>query len=1495
MAVLLIIPLIAAALLLIPLVQTSVVGWLSNYASTYIGSEISIGSVYIKPFNELELGEVLVRDVRNDTMIYSQHIALSFQGIEPHTSVIRFNVIDVRNAYFNLNVAEGDTIANFTHFMNAFPASDSNASSVVKIDCQEVRLSQVRFRYDDFNIPEESTGSIDYDHLYISDFGGVIKSVYLVNDSILACLEGVHLNEKSGFEIKNLTCEAAISSRLIACRQMYLEANNSVVKGYFEMKTKSWSSYVDFFTQVDIESQLINSDVRFDDIAYFAPQVRGLLSPMKFTGTVTGPLSNLKANVDSVFFAETGVLKGRVKIKGLPSVSSLFVDADIKHFYSSVGDLAQLNIPNDTGYFQIQLPIEAERLQYATFKGKFIGFVNDFVTYGSGQTGLGSFKTDINLKSGGEQLVYAGKLSTADFELGKMFDIESTLGTVGFDLEINGSGIEKKTMEMDAKGEITFIHVLNYKYQNLKIDGAMNHQVFKGNVASRDTNISFDFSGVVDFNLPIPQINCVAEIQSLRPGKLGIIPTDTFGLASANISLEMTGNSLSTIAGNLKVTEFDYRNQTQNYSFDQLQLIDKLLPQNEHDIRIESDFISAHIRGATSIFDLPYAVIKVGARYAPAYFADITLVGKDTVQNFHIDVKVDNDVAFTKFLSSSLRLNQPFILHGDLNTVGDLVSFQTDSLSWQLDGLKVEQHAVSISNEKESLIITSKAKKINLSDGFFLENQSIVASLKNDSLLTDIHWNNETEQADSGAVNLTLYHSDQFPLNAVLNQMNMRIAGVEWRSNATAELRLDSNRIVLKNLDLSSPSGLISGDGEYSTASKEHLKIRIKDLDLKYLTNFNIIEQQIDGVFNGDIDIYQRNGNTIAEAQLLAENLFVDDFEVGSIQGRSNYSDQTKSIGLDVDLSYRDERNVTLMGDYYPWRTKNQLDLEARLSNFRIALIEPFIADFVSDMQGNIDGNVTITGNLTEPQLLGTLRMEGVVATIDYLKTRYKISDSDINVTPDLFAINNAKVIDENDQKAELVAGVFHSNFRNWSYDVFLTTHQFMVLNTTYADNEDYYGLANFTGEVSISGSTKSTFIDVVGATSKDSKLVIPLSGSSEVGESGFIRFIQRKDQTKNKVAALNEEMMGLELDFRLTVNDSAEVQLIFDEKIGDMIKVRGFGNLLMRIDNRGNFNMYGDYVINNGDYLFTLQNVVNKRFSVAPGSKVVWNGSPYDAKTDLTAIYSLRTSASTLMQSIDPGNPVYEKRMPVEVSLNLHGALLEPTITFDVDITGLPQTDLANQLLDRGSATEEMINQQAFSLLLANTFAPIGGGIELGGAGASTTYDMLSNQFSNWASKYFKNLDVGIDLSQGTGTNKALQPEVSLSRQFFDNRLSVEVNGSVQSDESTASSVDGSKASNLTGDFNLEYRINRKGTVRGKAFNKANNYNAVNQNQSPYTQGVGLSFQKDFNTIAELFRRNKRNEAAREERKQQLNEQEPPKVESTPIKEEEEDTLKIE
>ena len=336
-----------------------------------------------------------------------------------------------------------------------------------------------------------------------------------------------------------------------------------------------------------------------------------------------------------------------------------------------------------------------------------------------------------------------------------------------------------------------------------------------------------------------------------------------------------------------------------------------------------------------------------------------------------------------------------------------------------------------------------------------------------------------------------------------------------------------------------------------------------------------------------------------------------------------------------------------------------------------------------------------------------------------------------------------------------------------------------------------------------------------------------------------------------------------MDMDMTLNVRPNIEMQLVIDPTVGDIIKGRGTGQLNMHIVPEANiFEMRGEYAISEGDYLFTLQNIWHKLFKVVPGSTVSWNGDPMGAQLNIDAVYETKASLKPLignsLQGIDTSRAV-----PVECYIRLTDDMMSPTVTFDVEVPNVAPE--IQTVIDKTLNDQQSIATQMFWLLVANTFSSEDTGAMGASLSATTGFELLSNQLSNWLSGDNYNIVLRYrPRTELTGD----EVDFGFSKSWLDNRLIVEVEGGYLSDEALQATE---KASNFVGEAFITWLIDPDGAFRLKGFTQT--IDRYGENQGMQESGVGVYYSESFNTFAELGKslktRFSRDSVARAERRE--------------------------
>jgi hypothetical protein len=436
-----------------------------------------------------------------------------------------------------------------------------------------------------------------------------------------------------------------------------------------------------------------------------------------------------------------------------------------------------------------------------------------------------------------------------------------------------------------------------------------------------------------------------------------------------------------------------------------------------------------------------------------------------------------------------------------------------------------------------------------------------------------------------------------------------------------------------------------------------------------------------------------------------------------------------------------------------------------------------------------------------------------------------------------------------------------------------------MMLNTSAEDNDLFYGQGIGFFKLDITGSFARTNMVIDATTGKDTRLYIPLTSTADANEANFIRFTngteEKDDPKKNKKFAFTD-LKGLNFEMNLTVTEDAEVQLIFDEQAGDIIKSRGEGDIRLSINREGEFKIYGGYQVSRGEYLFTLLNFVNKPFNLLPSGTINWFGDPYGAQLNLDAVYEQTTAVYNFVRDevelLSNAKDEATKATKVVVTMHINGDLLKPDITFGLDFPNITAQlkSLTDNKLRLLRQDQNELSRQIFGLVVIGSFLPPNSEFvppsEYVASAFNTLTQMISNQFSNylaglaaeWFSDDVSSIDLDIIYSDYQNIRSdASQPlavggrelQVRLKSGFINDRITVQVG----SQFGLGGSNTNFPISNgfLGEDVTVEIALTENKQWRLKVYQRTEP-DISGQRRDRY--GFGINFQKDYDSFGDMW-----------------------------------------
>jgi len=470
--------------------------------------------------------------------------------------------------------------------------------------------------------------------------------------------------------------------------------------------------------------------------------------------------------------------------------------------------------------------------------------------------------------------------------------------------------------------------------------------------------------------------------------------------------------------------------------------------------------------------------------------------------------------------------------------------------------------------------------------------------------------------------------------------------------------------------------------------------------------------------------------------------------------------------------------------------------------------------------------------------------------SVKMLKTTYFIDDS-VHLTQKTIEFRNIKIYDQEKNPASLNAMLTHNGFfQHMKFDATIAGTNILALNTHAEDNDYIFGKAYANGSVHIFGDEKEANILVNAISQPNTKCYIQMGGNSKASNNTFINFVNKKNYTTKNTVTTHKQIgtdMNVKVNLQIEITPNAEMELIVDPKAGDMISGTGNGNLRVGFDTFSDLKLYGTYTINQGYYLFTLQNLFRKEFKIDQGSTLAWTGNPRNAQVNIRALYPLTASLKDLIDPSQLGS--MRTSIPVNCVLKLTDNLTKPNIVFDID---LPQSDEGVKQLVRNTInTDEMMNRQILYLLVFNRFYTpdymrTASTSNLGTNEAiSFATSTLSAQLNNWISQLSKNnnFSIGFDYRQTDQLSSDYQAQILYQP---NNRWIVNGNIGYRNDILTTNT------NRFISDVDFQYLLTESGKLRFKAYNHT--IDRYQLRTATQTQGVGFIYKEDFVSVKDLF-----------------------------------------
>jgi hypothetical protein len=1414
----------------IPSVQTR----LGTYATTKVnktyGTDIRIEKAGLRFNGDVALKNILIKDHHEETLISVAELntsIISFAKIAENK--LTFGAIDLFGFYFNIKKYSGENDTNLDIFVDKFDRDNQRTkTSDFLLSSSTVTVHTSNFSYVDENLNTPLILDLHQLNLQALDF-------LILGKNITASITALNFKDSRGATLKNLQTNFSYSLTQMKFDELKIKSKNSLIVGTLQFDYNR-ADFEDFSNKVKVSGFFKNSNLDLEELNVFYNEF-GSFQKAVLNTAFSGTLNNLFFDTFNLKTSRNTSVNGKLKFKNLfnSTVNSFEMDADFKSISSTYTDLKAV-LPRVLG---ASIPSSFEALGRFDIQGTAKVSKQTIETVMDIETELGALFVDLNLDQieSLDNALYVGQVQFTDFDMGR-FIKEPKMGLISSNLNVEGRGFNKETINSNIKGKFDSFTFQNYIYSDLEVSGVVKNKIFNGQLNITDPNLEFSFEGLVDFSENENIYDFSATIPHANLNALNFVKRDRISVLNGQVIMDMRGTSIDDVYGTIKFKNTLYQNQNDSYNFKDFEITSSFDANSERTIRVNSpEIVQGNLKGKFAIKEVPNllrnAFGDIYTKYKPYQVNDS--------QYFNFNFKIYNKIV--EIFSSQLKLGSNTFTKGRVESDPKNFKLTFRSPNIKLEDFFARQIEVQLINDNP--LFNSYIEVDSLATPFYNASKfSLINVTLNDTLYVKSEFNGGKNSSDKFDLNLfyTIDDADKSVVGIKKSYANFKntpwlINGAQDKQNKIVFDRA-FEEVIFDNINMSYENEEVLLNAAIQGTQNKNITVEFKNVDLAKVTP-EIKNLKLGGNLNGQLNISQLESVYLPKSNLTIDNLALNDFNLGSFKAAIKGNQSLTNYDVNIALKEGDVESLSVVGLLDVSGENSELNLDINFDDLILNPLNPFGTDVITNIRGDISGFANVSGRLEKPQIEGRLTLNNGGLAIPYLNVDYEfVNNSTIKLREQSFIFEQALMVDTDYQSQALLDGsISHNNFSNWSLDLNFESDRLLVLNTDEQDESIYYGTAFVDGSIDITGPTDQLFIEANVSTSEGTVFKIPLNDNEILAENSYIHFLSPKEksiQNSGQPLLEQDDIKGLEMAFNMDVNDNAEIEIVLDKNTGSSILGRGNGSMLAQINTKGKFQMFGDFIVLSGIYNFSFGRIIQKKFKVVKDGTLGWDGNPLSADINIKALYDgISVNPSTLLD-----NPINQS-IPAEVEIHLTGQLEQPNLDFDVRFPSVNST-LNSELSDR-LRDKDRRQFQALSLLATGAFRS-----ELT-LGSQDAFGIVSDGVTNILNELFADDDnkvkLGIDVDLGETTPEYESDSrvgVTVSTKLSENVL---INGKV------GVPVGGVSETTVAGDFEVEVLLNEDRTLSLKFFNRENSIQNFGE-QIGYTQGVGLSYNIEFDNL---------------------------------------------
>lgn len=901
-----------------------------------------------------------------------------------------------------------------------------------------------------------------------------------------------------------------------------------------------------------------------------------------------------------------------------------------------------------------------------------------------------------------------------------------------------------------------------------------------------------------------------------------------------------------------------------SYSLDNISISANNKGKEGH-LDIEAPFVSLYARGQYDLTTIYGSIMRLVADKLPTIPGISKHVAKG-YNDFTLQANITSAEVLQRMFGLPLSLSLPVHINGNISDAEKNVNLYINAPNFSWDGSAFHDANIELNTIGDSLRMEAR-----ISQGLPYEKAPVYrlrAAAADNNLSTLLYYANQSSKLPiTGKIDTRtqFFTSDNGAtgVHVTVNPSEIMLGEKKWLLNP-ADIIYRKKELTVDMLNFSHGDQHIIINGKATPQATDSIVADLKDVDVAYILNLvNFHSVDFAGKASGKAVVKSIFQTPEAYANLDVKDFVFENGPLGTLHAKAAYDNQEGQINIDATAEDGPKHLTVINGYVSPKR--NYIDLGIEAHNTSLKFMENFCGSFLNNVEAWCKGKLNVVGDLKNINLVGDVVAHGRMH-MKQLGTDYTFNHLRAHAIPDDIQFEGDSIYDshyngKHSHFALIRGGIHHKHLTRLSYDLDIDANNFLGFDTHEFGDDTFYGTVFATGTVGIHGKSGETIIDIDATPEPHSIFVYNVASPDAISAGSFIHwndatpYIYRpyspdsdKDKKKDSSSNFSSDMR---INFLVNTNPNLTLKLMMDDQTGDYITLNGNGVIRANYYNKGGLDMFGNYVVDHGQYKLTIQNIIKKDFDFQPGGTIAFGGDPYNAPLNLQAKYTVN---GVPLSDLNIGRSFSSNNIRVDCLMDITGTPGAPKVDFSMDLPTVNSD--AKQMIYSVINSQEEMNQQVLYLLGIGRFytqTKNNQTSEDASQQSQTSLAMqsllsgtISQQINNVLSSFVNssNWNFGANISTGNeGFNNA-EYEGILSGRLLNNRLLFNGQFGYRDNANATQS--------FIGDFDLRYLIFPNGNLSIHVYNQTNDRYFTRNSLN--TQGVGLIMKKDFFNLRDLL-----------------------------------------